>query len=265
MERTKKNLFQKAVSFMLAAALVFSALLVGPQQTVNAAEMSLKAKGGTITITDETCTAVSGELTWVKYKATANGYIQLKFISNSQLVSYSTGQVQLYNQNKSKYLSSLLEYDTSSTQATNTTEYYGVKKGSTYYIGIASAGGVKVNVKFTKVNDKSGAKKNKALNLKKGKKTVGVIAAGTTGAHWFKFKVTKPQKISINVTPYLTGAVKLTMSGAGIQTDSFTVNTNRWGTNSSFSTQGKVRTGTYYVQVKPAVRNCTGYYKINWK
>ncbi len=265
MERTKKSLFQRAVSLMLAAALVFSTMVVGTRQTVSAAEMSLKPNGGTITISDETCSAVTKELTWVKYKAKADGYLQLKFSGNSQVVSYPYGQVQLYNQSRNKYLSGLLEYDTGSTAATNTSEYYGVKKGTTYYIGVSSYGGVNISVKFKKVNDKSGSKKSKALNLNRKKTTVGVIGAGTTASHWFKFKTTKTQKITFNITPYLTGPVRLTLSGPGVYTRSFDITTGYWGKKDPISSTGKVRAGTYYVQIKPAAKTCTGYYKVSWK
>lgn len=266
MERVSKSLFHKVVSFALAAAMVFSMVVVIKPQAASAAEFSLKAKGGTVLITDEACTYVTGEDAWIKYKASADGYLQLKFSSNSQLASYVAGEARLYDKNKSKYLSETLTYDTSSTSASATTECYGVKKGTTYYIRVASIGGVKINAAFKRVKDKSGVKKSKALNLKKGKNTVGIIQAGSTKSHWFKFNITKNQKLTFNITPYLTGPVSLTVSGPGVKTNTFTINTGFWGKKYPVATQGKLkRTGTYYAQVKPASKICSGYYKVSWK
>ena len=196
MERVSKSLFQKVVSFMLVTAMVFSAMVVMKPQAASAADFSLRAKGGTVLITDEACTYVTGEQSWIKYKASADGYLQLKFSSNSQLASYVAGEVRLYDKNKSRLLSEVLTYDTSSTSASLTTECYGVKKGTTYYINVLSVGGVRINATFKSVKDKSGTKKSKALSIAKGKSTGGIIQAGTTKSHWYKFKITKPQRLT---------------------------------------------------------------------
>ena len=265
MERTKKNLFQKAVSFLLVAALVFSTLVVGTQQTVSAADVSLKPSGGVVTISDENCSYLTQDYTWIKYTSKADGYLWLKFSSNSQVMPYVAGEVQLYDKNKNTYLSELIAYDTRSTTASETSECYGVKKNTVYYIRVNSVGGVKITAKFNKVNDKSGTKKSKALNLRKGKNTNGLITTANKKSHWYKFTTTKPSKFTFNITPYLTGPIDITLSGTGVKTNTFRLQTGLWGKKDGFSPTGKVRAGTYYVQIKPASKICNGYYKVSWK
>lgn len=269
----KKNSGIRWKSLALAMVMAFSIITVMPQD-VDAAEVSLDAKGGTVTITDDECSS-AGNLTWIRFKPKANGYLQLKFTGASQAVKSPYGVAQLYDRTKEKKLSAELEYDTGNANAGLMTEYYGVQKKKTYYIGVAAVGGVKIAAKFKKVTDKSGKSKKKALNIKKGKKgVVGVIAAGTKFSHWYKFKIPKQQKMSLNIVPYLTGNISVKISGCtrggGIikcrETVNNIINLNGWGAKCGYSSKGKkVNSGICYVQIKPTSKTCSGYYKISWK
>lgn len=264
MKMEKRSLINKVTSLVLAVAMMFSVIMVMPKD-VSAAELSLPAKGGTVTITDEMSSGVSGQLSYIKYKPSKNGYLQLSFSSATKLYSYAAGKVQLFDASRNKVLSTQMTYDTSSTQKIDKTECYGVQKGKTYYIAALTAGGVNISAKFTKVNDKSGKKKQKALTLKKKKKVVGTILAGSSNSHFYKFKLTKKQKLNFGITPYLGDTVIVTMSGSNVFTKTFRVGSGSWGTRYQIYTSGAVNPGTYYVQVKPASKVCTGYYKVDWK
>lgn len=260
----KRSLINKVTSLVLAVAMMFSVIMVMPKD-VSAAELSLPAKGGTVSITDEMSSGVSGQLSYIKYKPSKNGYLQLSFSSATALYSSAAGKVQLLDASRNKALSTQMTYDTSSYEKIDKTECYGVQKGKTYYIVVLSAGGVNIKAKFTKVNDKSGKKKSKALNLPKKKNVVGTVIAGNSSSHFYKFKLTKKQRINFCITPYLGDDVSVTLSGPGVYTRTFRIGSGAWGQKYPITTSNAVATGTYIVQVKPSVKTCTGYYKVNWK
>ena len=282
MKMEKKRLINKLTSLVLAVAMVFSIVVVMPDK-VSAAEKSLKPTGGTVTITDDECyAATNGEYTWIKFKPKADGYLQLKFSPASAVIGYPYGTAQLYSANKVTALSAVFNFYTDDNRNVFKSEYYGVKKNTTYYIAVASAGGVKINAKLTKVNDKSGTKKGKALSLKKGKATTGVITAGNSKAKWYKFTLSKPSKLSFFIQPYLTGDVSVTLKGPGAGNSvsrtiqcrevrrnydgTLDISGHSWGTKTPvYEASYLHRKGTYYVQIKPTTKTCNGYYKITWK
>ncbi|MCI8488861.1 MAG: hypothetical protein HFJ04_01160 [Lachnospiraceae bacterium] len=277
MKRERKSLFNRVISLVLAAVMMLSVAVVAGPETANAADLSFGKRGGTASITDDTCYANTGALNWIKFKPNADGYLQLKFSGNSNVVSYPYGDVQLYDSKKNKALSAALEFDTQSTTKAFLTEYYGVKKNKTYYIGVASYGGVKVTGKLTKVKNNVKTSKKKAATLKKKKAVTSVITAGTSSTHYYKFKLSKPAGIKLSITPYLTGNVNITIIGPGSgNRSSGTISCREnigdykyprnWGKSTMFyNSSKKHRTGTYYVQIKPASRTCNGYYKLTWK
>lgn len=279
MKRERRNLFQRSASLMLAVVMVLSVIVVMPKD-VKAANMTLPSGGGSVAITDAQSTIVSGEDTIISYTAAKDGYLQLTFsnataIKQSPISGFAWGQVMLCSAS-GVALSPKFTYNTNDAQAAFFSEAYGVKKGTAYQIRVSSAGGVNISAKFTasKKKDNKNTKKGKAVNLKRKKKVVGVITSGTTTAHWYKFKVTKNQKLNVGVTAHFTGTVKVTISGPGVRKGGGYV-TSRWvegnsdksvwGIRSPFTTTGKVKTGTYYVQIKPTTRTCGGYFKIDWK
>lgn len=280
MKRERRNLFHRTASLMLAVVMVCSAIVVMPKDVSAAVAKTLPAGGGVVAISDAESTVVSGQETIISYTAAKDGYLQLTFsnataIKQSPINGFAWGEVMLYSASGSA-LSPKFTYDTSDAQAAFFTEAYGVKKGTAYQIRVSSAGGVNVNAKFTasKKKESKNTKKGKAVNLKRKKKTVGVITSGTTTSHWYKFKVTKNQKLNVGITAHFTGSVKVSVSGPGIKkgggyiTSRWTAGTTTksvWGLRSPFGTKGKVKTGTYYIQIKPTTRTCGGYFKVDWK
>ncbi len=280
MKREERNLFHRVASLMLAVVMVFSVIIVMPKD-VSAANLTLPSGGGTVMITDEQSYIISGEATVITYTATKDGSLQLTFsnatqIKQSPINGYAWGEATLCNAGLTP-ISAKFTYDTSDTRAGFYSDVYGVKKGTTYKIRIVAAGGVSVNAKFTAIKKKlnNNSKKGKAVNLKRKKATDGVIQSGTTTAHWYKFKLSKAAKLNIGITPKLTGGVKLTITGPGVKKGTFQVDCRYtsgddyylgwWGKRRAFTTSGKVKPGTYYIQVKPISRTCGGSYKINWK
>lgn len=279
MKRERRNLFHKVASLMLAVVMVFSVIIVMPKDVSAAADKALPAGGGTITITDEECSAMIRDYNWISYTAAKDGYLKLTFSNNTKAASlgYSYGSVVLYDAAKATPLSAAMSYDTNETRAFMTSEYYGVKKGTTYKIRVNSTGGVIISAQFKAINKKlnNNLKKKKAVTLKKNKQTDGIIQPGNTKSHFYKFKVTKSQKIRFSIQPYLTGDVYFILSGPrlkktrvqvnGRSVSSTSVFCNYWGVKRTLPTVGKAAPGTYYMEVKPIGRTCSGYYKVSWK
>lgn len=267
MEIKKTNFLHRVASLALALVMVLSVVVVAVPTEVSAADKSFKSKGkSSVTITDTECYRSTGEYTWIKYKAPANGYLKISAANASTVSSNTAGYWCLYNKTKTAAVSPDNVYNTNYTDSYYYTDVYGVKKGVTYYLNVRAYAGTTINASFTKVTDKSGAKKSKALNLKQKKATTGLIRVGDTKvSDWYKFKITSPKKLSITITPYANDAISVTMSGAGVYTNTSTIGTSRYGKKCTFSTSRKVRTGTYYIQIKPAKKTTSGYYKVSWK
>lgn len=260
-----KGLCKRFTCFVFAALLSLSMVGIMPQD-VSAADLSLKGSGKTtVTITDEQCYYMTGELTYLKIKPKSDGYLKLKFSNASSSYTYALGKVWLCNKSKTKQLSTSYTYNTNYTDASYYTECYGLKKNTVYYVAVQAYDGVKISADFKKVSDKSGSKKSKAKTIKKGKTVTGILTAGKTTADWYKFKLSSRQKLKVYFTPCATDTVKISFSGAGIKSSTENYNTNYWGRKIPLSTRDKVRTGNYYIKVQPATKSCTGYYKLSWK
>lgn len=262
-----RNVWKQLTGLVFALAMIITAFVVASPEAVKAADYSFKNKGKSeVVITDEMCSAATGEIDYIKIKPKKDGYLKVKFSNASALYTYAVGEAQLYNGNKSQTLSPVKEYNTNETDAFYSTVCYGLKKGKQYYLAVGSLDGVKVSAEFKAVKDSSGTKKSKAKSIAKKKAATGTIVAGTKSSDWYKFTLTSNQKINVSFKHYLTDDVILTLSGPGVYTRSFRVDgVQNWGYNYKVTTNGKVRTGTYYVKVQPATKTCSGYYNISWK
>lgn len=282
MKREGRNLFQRAASLMLAVVMVFSVIVVMPKDVSAAADKVLPSGGGSVVISDQECAAAIGDYNWISYTAAKDGYLKLTFTNNTKLpeVGYSDGSAVLYDAAKVTPLSNTMSYTTKDGRPFVSSEYYGVKKGTTYKIRVNSYGGVIISGQFKAIKKKlnNNLKKGKAVTLKKKKTTDGIIQTGVSKSHFYKFKVTKSQKIKFTITPYLTSDFYISFSGPRLKksrrqismrsSDSRSVYANDWGSKCTYtisSTTGKASPGTYYVEVKPIGRTCNGYYKVSWK
>ena len=172
MKREKRNLLKQVTSLVLAAVMMFSVTAIAAPNSVKAAEKSFAKNGGTVTISDEESYVATQEYSWIKYKAAQDGYLRVKMSNATQLqeIGYAFGTTQLYDASRTKALSTESVWSTDAVNAMFVTDYYGVKKGKTYYFKVGSMGGVSVQAQLTKYKDKSGTKKQKASWKLHGKK-----------------------------------------------------------------------------------------------
>lgn len=270
MKNTTKKLFNKVASLALAAMMVLSVFCVSTPTEVSAAGLSFKSTGkSSVTITDEQCTYLTGNLAWIKFNAKSDGYLKITAKNASSVAPYTQGYWQLYDKNKKNAVSPSHSYDTNKTDSYYYTDVYGVKKGVTYYLAVESYAGVKISASFTKVTDKSGSKKTKALNVKKGKSSTGLIRVGDSKVDdWYKINLSSVKKFTVYLTPYTNDDLVLTISGSRLnRTYSYTVKAGYYGKKLDFpfSTNYGTISGTVYVKVEPATKRTSGYYKISWK
>ncbi len=280
-EMNEDKFISKCSKLLLAAAMVFSVIMIMPKDVGAAADWVLPPGGGAIAVSDQECTVMVHDYNWISYTAAKDGYLRLSFSNNtkSKIIGQSYGNVCLYDAGKSVPLSGVTRYDTSETTDFMTSEYYGVKKGTTYKIRINSIGGVKINASFKAISKKlnKNLKKKKAITLKKKKQIAGIIQPGSMKSHFYKFKVTKGQVIRVTIQPYLTSDCYLIFSGSHLEkskrriymrSEKSQVYPNAWGNKCTYtisSANGKASAGTYYLEVKPIGKVCNGYYKISWK
>ncbi len=80
-------------------------------------------------------------------------------------------------------------------------------KGKTYYIRVDarfnSKGAYVLNAVNSKISEKSGKTKKKAVTIKKKKTKSGIIESGKNSkqADWYKFKLTSKKKVNENANP----------------------------------------------------------------
>lgn len=277
----KNNRFKNTVGILLTKAALFWTIMFMPKDIHASADHFLPPNGGEVVISDqESIVAIKDkDYNWISYTAVKDGYLKLTFSNNTKIKQFgsSFGEACLYNWEKSVTLSALMHYDTAETRDFMRSEYYGVKKGTTYKIRIKSVGGVKIHASFKAINKKlnKNLKKKKAVTLKKKKQVNGIIQSGDRKSHFYKFRVTKRQNVKFIIEPYLTGDFYFIISGPGLKRHKIRVAgrsinnehvyQNHWGGKRILEISNKALPGTYYMEVKPIGRTCGGYYKISWK
>lgn len=278
MKRKTITYFHKLATLALAAAMVLSALCVLPPTEVSAASRTFRSSGkSSVVIQDKQDFASTQKLVWVKYKAANDGYLKItaQNASDKYADTYVTGSWQLYNKNKKSAVSPIKLYNTNANDSFYYTDVYGVKKGTVYYLAVKADGGVKITASFTKVTDKSGAKKAKSLKLAKGKTTTGLIRVGDNKvSDWYKFTLTSPKKLNICFTPYMNDSMTISITGpagslkpfsSSVRMSSLDGDKLNYGRKCSLTTREPVKAGTYYIQIKPTNKTTSGYYKLVWK
>lgn len=201
------------------------------------------------------------ENSYTKISVNKTGYICVETPSTQ----YSSVYVTLCN--KSKKAVSEEIYVSSSSPYT----YFAVSKG-TYYIKTRASSDGMYNVRytFTKVSEKSGSKKAKAVNIKKNKTIKGVLTANNKSqADWYKVKLTKKQVLKITYKSLNTGGygdIKLQVIPANKNMKIYgdTVKLAN-GTSGTAKSTGKWSAGTYYLKVTKGDKKASGYYQIKWK
>ncbi len=147
---------------------------------------------------------------------------------------------------------------------------FGVKKG-TYWIKVDSdynsKGNYTFQVNYTKIKEKSGTKRAKAVSLKKNKTVKGTITAGSKQTDWYKFKLKKDSKIkSLTLKGGTNGKIEAKIynsKGKAVSAKTASISYN--GYRYSLYTSGKIKKGTYYIKVYNANKKHSGYYTLSWK
>ena len=202
--------------------------------------------------------------TTVYHKITVNspGFITLTGWEKYPTSSSKNGMyIRLYNSKKmaleGKNVSALVKNG-------NYTGYYAVKKG-TYYVQTKACKNYRLKYTFTKVTDKSGNSKAKALGIKRNTKYKGLLLAGESGktADWYKFTLSKEQYISLAVGVKANNSIRFQIY-PGNSANAFT-NGYAYGARGNTKMAGRLKAGTYYVKVSRQgnKKGTNGYYYLN--
>lgn len=285
MDTTKGRFWKKAVSFMLAAMMVFSVFVIPSTEEVEAAStLQFKGKGkSSVTIADKDCATNSGNLRthYIKFKAGATGYVTVKMTNASKDYAYTAGYLTFCN-GKKKALGQTKEvWNTNYDAQPYYTRTYGVKSGQTYYFKVQSAAGVKITANLTPVRKGKNTSKAKATSLKSGKKVNGLIIAGDSKADWYKISVKGNKRVQLNYSAKTNGddnknGIKVTFCKSNGKR--FLSNSYDWVTPftpsswSKFYRQNKytgqqtgLESGTYYIKVERYNKTSSGAYTLSWK
>lgn len=190
---------------------------------------------------------VDGYITITLYKGTNyddGGYITL--MSNGKVIS------------EEEYISATSRYSYK--------VVFGVKKNTTYYLKVRSLEG-KAAIRYiqTKVSEKSGKTKAKAVALKKNKAVNGTIVAGSSEADWYKVKLTKSQKLKLYTTANASGTIKMQLyysngkKFVGENTVAYDINQK-----ATHTTWSKLKKGTYYIKIYGSNTKSSGNYSLKW-
>lgn len=216
--------------------------------------------GSDRTMANKTWSAVGlkdAQTNYLKFKAANSGYVTV-------LHQGLSGKVTLTN-SKKKTLSNAV-YASSYNNTSKIT--FGVKKGTTYYLKVASNynsdGAYRVKYTNSKIADKSGSKKSKAKTMKRKATYKGSIIAGSSTSDWYKFKVTSKRKVTVTMKGATNNKIKAvfyTSKGKKIGSTTF----YDYNSKRVLQSVGKLSKGTYYVKVYRGTTTSSGWYSLNWK
>lgn len=192
---------------------------------------------------------------YIKYEAPYTGYVTLTPGEGSAYVTLCNS--------KRKAISS--EDRLYGGNASVTTSTYGVKNGTVYYLKVKSGyNPFGLNIKTTKVSEKSGTSKKKAKTIRSNKTVKGTIRANSNTVDWYKFKVTKKKSVNVWFKGKTNNALKVTVYRSnGKSIISTKINTTVNGRK--ITSIGKWPKGTYYLKVERANKKSSGYYTLKWK
>ncbi|MCI9418174.1 MAG: hypothetical protein HFI82_12365 [Eubacterium sp.] len=225
----------------------------------------------TVTIAQKDSYADSGNYTWLKYTPKADGRLTITLSDPEYAAQNAKGYIALYNGTKTRILSSKsIFYNTQNSNHAFWNEIaFGLQKGQSYYIRIKGDSGVKITRTFSKIKNKAGSLKSKAVTIKKNKFKSGIIPAGVSTADWYKVKLTKKQKIRIYYNIKSRGTFKISFySGSQLyasQNVSYTAKQKKFTIYLEVSQkQTGLQPGVYYIKIERADSGSSGSYKIKW-
>lgn len=147
---------------------------------------------------------------------------------------------------------------------------YGVAGGKTYYIRVEarfnSNGAYALKVSNSKISEKSGKTKKKAVTIKQKKTKSGIIESGKNNkqADWYKFKLKGKKKVTLTISGGSSESLMVTVYKGGKKVRNGQQRLSGNGTI-TLKSRGKWSKGTYYIKVQRGSSTASGYYNIKWK
>ena len=255
-------------------------------ENANTVNMDLKIRGniyttGTRTLPSGTSkwTVFSGKNasgntseTWFKVTPQTTGTmtVSLKEFGKSS----SSGYVTLYNSNKTAVSNKVYYYSGNKSNRV----YFGVKKGSTYYLKVTNCSGSYSNQYKLGINYSVTSRIERALGYKSNAKklyrsadaTNTLFVASTSGnTDWYKFYVPtkRTTTFSINTSGIKSGTVYVTVYKGSTKIGStlqFGASSNGGKYSITYgTTTGKANAGTYYIKVVKGTK-ASGKYSIRY-
>ncbi len=268
-KKIKSSSFKKIQAIILVAALLVTVFSVDTSAASSSNSITKKISSGkTVTISESEIYKKTKDYVYLKYTATKNGYVRLKFSNATSSQSSVNGYVWITN--KSKKSLSYTEYfcTNASTKVNYKYVYYGVTKGTTYYFKVKTNDAVKVTLKQYTVKDSSGSKQSKATTIKAGKTKKGYIAAEDSSSDYYKIVLTKAQKIKLTFKGYTNNKLQLSIykitSGKKVSQSSAIYLRYTTTDHSVSAKTKKLSAGTYYIVVSAGTKS-SGYYSLSWK
>lgn len=262
--------YVRKIGFCLCSLMLFIGLF---PVDVSAAARNFNKKA-TIAIAGAEDYAHTQKYIWIKYKAPNDGYITITAQGNAQKLQedgsgskgagLATGIFRLYNSKKKTQLSGDFAYNTAGKNPAEYTVVYGVRKKTTYYLQVQAQGAVSVKCNFTKVSKSKANKKSAAVSLPKKKKAKGILAAGDNAADWYKIKIPKKQYLHFYYSGKANGQVKLTFSGAYLNTAKRYIIQGSEEVGHAYTIE-RVQPGNYFVKVERADSQSSGFYTLKWQ
>lgn len=164
--------------------------------------------------------------------------------------------------------------------ADNKTVYAKMWLGENVITGTTSLSSVKYQIDF--VTSVNGTSRGKARSLSKGKYTEGLVPAGKKTTSWYKFKVSKKQKVSITVESKMlqnngknlqlficnSEGKKINTSAIIIDGQTEVIYKKKYimkYPKTTFGTTAEFPEGTYYLFIESKTKTSSGAYRIKWQ
>ncbi len=290
MKKQRNVFWNRAVSLMMAALMLFSAVFVMPGEA-KAAEYTFNGTGISETvISDAACklAAKNKQFHWIRFQPKKTGSVTVSFSKESATAGNANGYIVLCNAAK-QFLDYTPDYFT--TAKPDDGRYYnityGVKANTTYYFRVESSAGIRIKATVSAVKKNAGKTRKKAKTLARNKSVKGVIVTGESQKDWYQIKLTKRKRIRLDVSVQTNGwdgqnvdrlseGIRFSFynsrgvlfsEGAYIDLDraqtKYTMDfyMKRSGSKKKFD----LNPGTYYVRVERRNKYSSGEYSLKWK
>lgn len=209
MEKQRNVFWNRAVSLMMAAVMLFAAVLAAPGEA-KAAEYTFNGTGiSEVVMTDAACKLAvkNKQFHWIRFTPKKTGTVTVSFAKESASAGNSNGYIVLCNAAK-QFLDYTPDYFT--TAKPDDGRYYnityGVRAKTTYYFRVESSAGIRIKATVSTVKKNAAGKtRKKAKTLARNQTVKGVILAGDSQKDWFKLKLSKRKRIRLECAVQTNG------------------------------------------------------------